>query len=515
MALALIEPVVGRRGGWRVYDACRSARRRGVVVGASAGEVLDADTLQAAVSDTEIASADGLRVFQRDDAADRLSLERLAGWCERYGPWVGIAEPEGPEATDTLLIDVTGCGAAWRGEDRLARRVVDDLAGYGLRVRAVIAGSVGAAWACVRWLDLARAVPLRGDADPALWRRPWGVVRDHRNETLAPLPVAALRLDTDTRRTLASLGVEQIGQLRRLPRAELACRFGGTLLTRLDQADGRVPEPVVPVRRPEPVRATWEGDEPIHRRDWLVRVVADLLAGGLRQTRPPLGVAAVSLRLIVADEASSADRERRLQVRPRRIGRDAGELLDLLRLRLEREPLGPVRRIDLALTGEPMPETPAVLLPELADDLHDGGELDRLFDRLAQRLGSERVGRIELRPHPLPERSWRFVPLDRKPERPSPRRQPLPPGSRPTRWTTPLPVRVTCDDGRPTHWQPPGECGMRRLTHQWGPERIGSGWWEGVVHRRDYWRVQDAAGGQFWLFRDLAGQRWCLHGWFE
>ena len=66
-----------------------------------------------------------------------------------------------------------------------------------------------------------------------------------------------------------------------------------------------------------------------------------------------------------------------------------------------------------------------------------------------------------------------------------------------------------------------------RVQRAEGPERIGEEWWKGdiadasITHVRDYYRVEDAEGGRFWLFRDgpykLAanGQptaRWFLHG---
>ncbi len=67
---------------------------------------------------------------------------------------------------------------------------------------------------------------------------------------LAGMPVAALRLDEDTRQTLARLGLHQIGDLAGQPRGALARRFGKQLVRRLDQAFGIEAEPVSPVRPP-------------------------------------------------------------------------------------------------------------------------------------------------------------------------------------------------------------------------------------------------------------------------
>jgi protein ImuB len=53
-----------------------------------------------------------------------------------------------------------------------------------------------------------------------------------------------------------------------------------------------------------------------------------------------------------------------------------------------------------------------------------------------------------------------------------------------------------------------------------GPERIGAEWWCADAPTRDYFRVEDAEGRRFWLYRDgLFGRevdapRWYLHGLF-
>jgi protein ImuB len=57
-----------------------------------------------------------------------------------------------------------------------------------------------------------------------------------------------------------------------------------------------------------------------------------------------------------------------------------------------------------------------------------------------------------------------------------------------------------------------------------GPERIAAEWWRHAAapdptEIRDYYRVEDAEGRRFWLyraglFRPGAGARWYLHGIF-
>ncbi len=58
------------------------------------------------------------------------------------------------------------------------------------------------------------------------------------------------------------------------------------------------------------------------------------------------------------------------------------------------------------------------------------------------------------------------------------------------------------------------------MAHE-GPERIAPEWWrEASGEARDYYRVEDAEGRRFWLFRvgeygvEGAPPRWFLHGAF-
>ena len=52
------------------------------------------------------------------------------------------------------------------------------------------------------------------------------------------------------------------------------------------------------------------------------------------------------------------------------------------------------------------------------------------------------------------------------------------------------------------------------IVRSWGPERIETGWWRGVMIRRDYWRIVTEKGQLFWVFFDFKTQQWFLHGEF-
>ena len=66
----------------------------------------------------------------------------------------------------------------------------------------------------------------------------------------------------------------------------------------------------------------------------------------------------------------------------------------------------------------------------------------------------------------------------------------------------------------------------RRVVRAAGPERLSPEWWRPREHRlartRDYYRLEDAEGGRYWVFREgLYGREdeerapsWWMHGVF-
>ena len=65
--------------------------------------------------------------------------------------------------------------------------------------------------------------------------------------SLAKLPIASLRIENKIVTKLNQLGLKSVKDLLKQPRAPLARRFGPTLIARLDQALGHVPETISPI----------------------------------------------------------------------------------------------------------------------------------------------------------------------------------------------------------------------------------------------------------------------------
>ncbi len=229
--------LIGREGRRRVVLAAdAAARRAGLRVG------MPATKAQAVVP--------GLIVKDADPAADAEALDRLALWAlRRYAPIVATDAPDG------LVIDSTGAAHLHGGEDAMVKGMVAQLAAFGIAARAAIADCWGAAHALARYVARSSIVVPAGESQKAI----------------LDLPIAALRLPKNMVEDLSVLGFESIGELTAKPRAPLALRFGPELGRRLDQAFGRLSEPINPVRPSALIEARRVFAEPIGAAETIAR----------------------------------------------------------------------------------------------------------------------------------------------------------------------------------------------------------------------------------------------------
>ncbi len=457
-----------------------------------------------------------LAYFDDDPAADRRQLEALAVWAGCLSPIVHI------EGQDTLLVDVTGCERLFNGEGNLLRRAMDGVAAQALAVRGAVADSAGAAWA------LAHAHPEPGVVSP-----PGQVAAD-----LVPLPVWSLRIERDVVASLASVGIETVASLLHLPRASLSLRFGEAVLDRLDQALGDLVEVLTPYR-PAPVLAErCSFGAATARMDVLREAVGQSLERFCRRLqRRGAGVRQLFGTFYCPDvPCDGGTQTRRVTVpvdlsQPTRL---ASHLQSLLSVVLETLSL-PAPADSLMLWTRSVESLDGWQDELFETGTRDAQQLGDFVDRLAMRLGPDRV----VRPQPVsdhqPERAFRYVPLVGKTADGSPSRRGhvkakngatetafgeladvVPPGPRPLR-LLPRPVRIDAmavvPEGPPVsfRWEGRG-CTVADCA---GPERIETGWWRGPHLRRDYYRVLTEEGRRCWLFCQRDTGRWFLHGWFD
>lgn len=440
-----------------------------------------------AEADSLLAGTDPL-IVPLDVEADLAELRRLAIVCGRFGPVAGLEEAERPES---LLVDVTGCGPFFGNETGLARDAVMFLSGQGYAARAGLADTPGLAWAASRKVGRRTTLVVPGGGEAWLARR----------------PVDALRLDMKTLGLLETLGLWSVGDVLRLPRAELPSRFGPLLTRRLDQALGLVPEPIEPVRPPVPVAIRWSSDTPLTDRIAVSAVLSRLI--GRLVGRLPVweGVTSLSCRFddrspLVVGAASPA--------------RSADRLVSLVALALDREP--PPAEVSRLVVSAETVRLPPPDRTSLFDDRTDA-ENDRLFsrliERLAGRLGAEAVVRRVRTGDPVPERSARSLPATgavpralKPPHGSAVASVPLVLLSRPE----PIKVLSVYPDGPPRRLTLRGQ--SRELVLALGPERYETGWATTAEVQRDYWRIETDDGERLWVYRCRRHSGWFLHGLF-
>ncbi len=404
----------------------------------------------------------------------------LSRWATRYCPWVGL------DGEDGLILDITGAAHLFGGEAAMLADLRQRLGRAGLTVRLGVGDTRGAAWALAHFDE---GIARPGDMAAAL----------------SHLPVAALRLEPDTDQALQRLGLRTVGEVDAAPRAPLAKRFGTSLMMRLDQALGRQPEQVSPLKTPPHYGVRMTLPEPIG-------LVGDVMAGTARLLdrlcetlkRHEVGARVLQLSLRRVDQESQ-----HVELRLARPLRDPHRILPLFERGVAEVEAGfgiDQMRLE-AVQVEPLPAQQLSYAAGAArkDGLHD------LITRLGTRIGLENIQRFLPADSHIPERSFIIAPAAYcEPESGWVALRP-----RPLKLFPPEPIA-----GHGT--RPPGTFRWRRMSFSTGratgPERIAPEWWlpdenwrSGV---RDYWRVETKQGRRLWLFYTPQSPGWFVQGEF-
>ena len=423
-----------------------------------------------------------LAAVPEDAAADAHLIDAVADWCARYTPLVAVDPPDG------ILLDIGGCAHLFGGEEKLRDDLAARMSGFGFTVRAAIAPTIGAAFAATHF----------GATD---------IADGDERAALAPLPLAALRLSPEIVAALARVGLKRIGDILDMPRAPLAARFGADLIRRLDRALGREREPLSPRLPVAPYVAERLFAEPIAREEDVLRVI-ERLAARLKTAMERRGDGARRVELALFRTDGVVKRIAAATSRPVRDPHDI-QALFVERLAALGDEVDPGFGFDLVRLSVSLAEA----CPDEQIGLNGGddGEIDRLVDRLSARLGRRRVTRLIAQDSHIPELATLAAPAQATATAesgwPAFRR------FRDDADLAPRPLRLlakpepiddvvsSVPDG------PPARFRWRRALHEIvaaeGPERIEGVWWnEAGRPVRDYYRVEDAAGLRFWVFRE-------------
>ncbi len=470
-----------------------------------------------------------LVAIDHDPLADRLWLEWIADHAERWTPMVALDPPDG------LTLDITGCASVFGSEAALVADAERRIGTRGLHLRHAVAGSPEAAQALARFQTMPAA--------------------DERHAILR-LPILALRLDEEMELALRRAGLKTIGDLAARPTAPLAARFGEGMVATLDRLLGRADSRITPRRMLPALLFERRFAEPIARTEDALATLGDLAQEAALALEERRGGG----RRFVARLYRSDGAVRDLMVETGLPTRDPVMVLRLMRERIEAlaDPIDPGFGFDLVRLAVPRiePLAPTQLALEGGHVSEDA--LAALVDRLSTRLGRGRVRRFREQDTHIPEQRALALPAVEMAD-PLPWAPPTA-GEPPLRplhlFDPPQPIEVIAEvpDGPPRRFR------WRRTSHEVtrfeGPERIAGEWWRVDVQRlpdpepslvhiksgrddlpedepdpaalrprrplltRDYFRVEDARGRRFWLFRhglygtETTSPAWYIHGLF-
>jgi protein ImuB len=450
-----------------------------------------------------------IQVFDADEVADAQTLNDIADWCDRFTPLVALDFPHG------LFLDITGCAHLFGGEAALMQMLCAALARQGFAVSAAIAGTSVCARTMNRYVH-GRIIPDGEEAD-----------------AIKPLPVSALGAIEPITRGLRRAGLKTIGDVASRGRHEITARFGADFTILLEQALGHgdapisprkpLPDYIVEKRFAEPVSTDGVIASTLSRLAQMLVMAMERQGKGARRLEANFFRTDGAVRAIAVDTGQPV-------TKAAMIDRLFRERLDALS-----DPLDPGFGFDLVRLSASRSEIVVQQQRDLDANVHDNDELAALIDRIAARIGGRRVVVHLPQDTHIPEHAGLAVRAQHQLAAATlaawPARVEGEPPLRPLRlFEKPEPIKVpfaTVPDGPPHHFT------WRRSTHEVvrveGPERIAMEWWkhQGRALTRDYFRVEDATGLRFWIYRDglydselvsKQGERipsnWFVHGLF-
>jgi protein ImuB len=511
-----------------------------------------------------------LCIEEADEAADRALLEKLADWCDRYTPLVALDQTQG------LFLDISGCAHLFShgeddGEEVLLADCIHRLGMQGFEVRGAIASTAGAAWAlshygerrCIKTGEEAEALAdlpvaaLRIGADENALLDRLGLKRigqligkpraplaarfgielvtrldqalGHLDEVLSPRrPAPSLSserrfaepvVDYDSLlKTVASLAKNLVPTLER---HGLGARLLEASFFRIDGEVFRVEVgTAAPLRAPDPMSLLFSERLSVLESEWDAGFGFDMVRLAVLRAET-LSASQIDL---AGEEGATAD---------------LTHLYDRLGARLGASRITRYVPVDTHIPERAVvvqPVAQAVALESFHVESRQavtsplrGGRSLLDAKRTQSSSGGEYSQHFNPHPKSVALRSSDFdLPArgrlgDSSAVLSSPETVEAPP-DRPLRlFARPEQVEVIAEvpEGPPLRFR------WRRVTHHVaraeGPERIAPEWWREVDQgraTRDYFRVEDAEGRRFWLFREglygreTANPVWYMHGLF-
>ena len=319
----------------------------------------------------------------------------------------------------------------------------------------------------------------------------------------APLNCCGLEhqnIKTQVIEQLANMGLHTLGALIKLPRDEIAQRFGNELTVYLDKLEGKRQEPRKAIQLSQTFERKLHLLQPIKNKQQLLDGPMLRLSLELQQwlIAHQLGCQALTWRFIEYAAAASSLRVRFTQSRQQH-----QEFLSISRLQLEQATLpSEVLSIELKLTlSAPWLSQAKDLFASSTSN--NNQRIEELIDALTARLGPQACQQIHSGSRHTPEHAWQFnTRLQSNNRKVSTETTITDAPSRPL-WLLPKPHPIKAS----------------ALQLLQGPERIQSEWWL-QSEARDYYIARHSNGAMCWVYQcySAASEQhsdvFFLHGYF-
>jgi protein ImuB len=423
-----------------------------------------------------------LVVRRRDPAAERTAVRALADVAASLGSRVEVS-------ADAVFLDVEGATHLVASEAALATALVARAARVGLTARAGIgAGMTVARLAALRATDGVEVVPAGAECG-----------------FLAPLPLTCLGPEPALLATLERWGVRRLGDLARLPVAEVANRLGPAGAALVRNARGEDERPLAPEPLAGPIEEAVDLDYGIDALEPLLFVLRGLVERAVARVGLE-GIGCARLGLVLGLEDRSRDERCIALAAPTR---DVKTILVCLRTELETRP---PRAAILHVAVHAVPEE--IRTAQLGLFQPPGPSPERLattLARLAALCGQHRVGAPAVvdshRPAAAAVTPFALAAAGMPDASPAERACRL--VVRAVR--PPKRVDVFCDRDRPDFVRGEGLGG--RVVGAAGPWRLVAEWWSEAGYARDYYDLELTDGGLYRCYREDG--RWFVDGVYD
>jgi len=472
-----------------------------------------------------------LFVQTQNSYAETQFLKGICRWSSKFSPWVAT------EGNNGLIIDITGCSHLFGGEDKMITHILLAYDELGLTTKIGCADTVGAAWALSRYSEKtlqnyrngnaieqeARATRSRSakrsfkdipnnfkiTKSSKYFIAPPGKIR----QSISNFPVAALRLEIQTQNTLVQLGLRQIENIINQPRASLNRRFGLSLLKRVDQALGNLPEPISPLQPELNFGVRISFPDPIGLKSDIIAGIdriLDRLCSNLKKKN--LGAQKVLLQAFRTDNTIGS-----IEVGLAQPSNSFMHIRDLVIIKLD----------DLNVQfGTDILRLEATRTEVLTKYKHIGHVLvsernasrtekninpENLISKLGIRIGLENIIRLHPAKSNIPEKTYTMLSAAWSEQA---KEWPKPKSYRPIQLWVPEIINAPDKPSPLSEFKWRGK--IWYITESYGPERISPEWWlddpkwrSGV---RDYWFIQCNTGDRLWIYYAHGGLM--SSGWF-